>query len=393
MLTQHKGVEGWELGTPSGYMKELVAYWRNSFDWRAQESLLNQMPQFVTDIDGLAVHFVHVRSKASNAIPLIFVHGWPGSFFECSKVLPLLTDENAELSFDVVCPSLPGYGFSEAPKTPGYNPTKMAEMFNKLMLKLGYSKYVAQGGDWGGMIVARLGAYHHDNCVAVHTNFAPASPPFTRGFVPFVKSVLGLLFPSWIYNARDLPFIENMLPYMLAESGYMHIQATRPWTVAYGLEDSPVGLAAYFVEKFYAWGDTHGNVESRFSKDELLTNIMIYWVSNSIASSMRLYYEHFQANIFEEAKNFYVPVPTGIAIFPAEMMRPPLMWVSYMYNVTSYTYMEKGGHFAALEEPHTLVRDVRNFLSQVPYLLQKHHWQQKTQQQQQNQHSAAKEEL
>lgn len=367
-LDTFETADQWAYGTPAAYMKELTHYWLHSYNWTEQQAKLNQFPQFTTEIEGLSVHFLHVRSKAPNAIPLILSHGWPGSVLECTKVIPLLTDERASIPFHVVCPSLPGYGFSEAPKEPGFDPTKIASMFVQLMERLGYTEYVAQGGDWGSAITTEIGMQAPQHCRAIHINFLPTGPPSDKGMLASLKLGLSYLFPSWFYTPREIHNIREVFSVLLEESGYLHLQATKPHTVGFALNDSPVGLAAYIVEKFRTWGDCRGDVENSFSKDELLTNIMIYWVSQSITPSMRLYYEQFHTkeSVFDKGARLYVTVPTGVANFPKEVTRWPRSWVEYYYNVTHWSEMQQGGHFAALEEPQTLVSDIRVFVGALP---------------------------
>jgi pimeloyl-ACP methyl ester carboxylesterase len=356
----------WAYGTELSYMQQIVHYWINDFDWPKQEALLNQMPQFTTVIDGLRIHFVHARSSAAGALPLLFVHGWPGSFFECYKILPLLTAENASLPFHVVCPSIPGYGFSEAPKTPGYDSKKFGGIFGKLMLRLGYKEFYTQGGDWGSVITVATALTFPGNVKGAHLNFfAPRIPLYGKGIWASIKSLFTILFPRIFLSESDADKLVETPRHFLRESGYLHIQATRPQTIGYALNDSPVGLAAYIIEKFRYWSDCNGDVETRFSKDELLTNVMIYWGAACITSSMRLYYEEFHGPRNPLMVDFYLSTPTGAAIFPKEIASSPRHWLEYYYNITTYTVMPRGGHFAALEEPHLLVEDLRRFVQQV----------------------------
>lgn len=341
---------GWEYGTSLSYMRELVAYWRSGYDWRAHERRLNQLPQFTTTIDGLAVHFIHQRSPISNATPLVLIHGWPGSVVEFTRIIDRLTDPERfggtrQDAFHVVALSLPGYGFSGKPAVRGYSPRKIAEVIATLMARLGYERYGAQGGDWGGLIVRQLGHVDQAHLIGLHSNMCVAASPQgtdpTAGVPPD--------------EARR---IEALRQRMVPETGYQQIQSTKPLTLGYALNDSPVGLAAWIVEKFRAWSDSGGNVESRFSKDELLTNIMIYWVTESAPSSIRLYYE----NRVDPGSTARVDVPFACAKFPGEVFaNVPRKWVEAQYNLIQYTEMTAGGHFAALEEPVQLVDDIRKF--------------------------------
>lgn len=333
---------GWSYGTDLSYLKELCAYWRSDFDWRAQERALNRFDHFRTEIDGLGIHFIHQRSKEKNAIPLIITHGWPGSFVEFTKIIGPLTNPaghggRAEDAFHVICPSIPGYGFSDAPKKSGFGCRQMAEIFAKLMAKLGYTQYGAQGGDWGGIISAWLGAIDTAHIKGLHVNMGDA-PEETS------TEAAEELSPK---EKEDL------------ETGYAVIQATKPQSLGYALNDSPAGLAAWIVEKFHGWSDCGGNVEKKFTKDELLTNIMIYWVTQTITSSMRLYYE-IRATGPKSVPEEKVTVPTGFTLSRSvpQMHRKS---IEESYNVTYWNVMPSGGHFAALEEPELLVKDIRKF--------------------------------
>ena len=340
---------GWDYGTNLPYVKELIAYWRHGFDWRAQERRLNQFDQFKTNIDGLDIHFIHQRSKEPRALPLVLTHGWPGSFVEFTKVIGPLTDPvkyggRAEDAFDVVALSLPGFGFSDKPRAPGYGPERMAKTVAALMARLGYARYGAQGGDWGGIISRIVALNDASHVVGLHLNFCTAGPPPGPD-------------PNADVPAAELQRMQARNAYMENERGYSQIQATKPETVGYALNDSPAGLAAWIVEKFHAWCDCGGNVESRFSKDELLTNITLYWATQTAASSARIYFENRVAGPVPGR----VTVPTACALFPKEITTPPRRWVEARYNLTRWTEMPRGGHFAALEQPELLVEDVRAF--------------------------------
>jgi pimeloyl-ACP methyl ester carboxylesterase len=344
---------GWTYGAELGYVKDLVAYWRDRFDWRAQERALNRLDHFRTEIDGQQIHFVHARSKQSQALPLIISHGWPGSIVEFLKVIGPLTDPEAhggkaEDAFHVVCPSLPGYGFSEVTKTPQWDAHRMAEAFAELMRRLGYARYGAQGGDWGALITTDLGILDPTHVCGIHLNMPLALPQEERSDLTDAE--------------RD--DLAAMQMFDWEETGYQKIQGSKPQTLGYGLNDSPAGLAAWIVEKFHTWSDCGGNVESVFTKDELLTNIMIYWVTQTITSSTRLYYEVFRGGRVGFVTN-RVEVPTGVARFPKEIMRFPRKWIERHYNVTHWTLMPKGGHFAAMEQPQLFVDDVRKFFRTV----------------------------
>ena len=344
----------WEYGTNLRYLKELVTYWREKFDWRAQERRLNELEQFKTTIDGLTIHFVHRKSKQPNAMPLAMTHGWPGSFFEFTKVIGPLTDPVAHGgqptdAFHVVAVSLPGFAFSDKPQDRGYGPARMSRVLATLMARLGYTRYGVQGGDWGSSI-SRLVAINDASHVAgLHMNFCLAAPP--PGQDPNAGAS-----PVELERARARQsFLEN-------ERGYFLEQATKPQTLGYGLNDSPAGLAAWIVEKFRTWCDCGGDVEKKFTKDELLTNVMLYWATGSITSSARIYFENQRD---AGPANARVEVPTACAVFPKEISLPPRRWVEAHYNLTRWTEMPRGGHFAALEEPGLLVDDIRAFFRTV----------------------------
>jgi pimeloyl-ACP methyl ester carboxylesterase len=338
---------GWDYGTNRAYLQQLVTYWSEQYDWRAQERFLNTFPQFQTEIDGTSLHFVHVKGKGAHPFPLLISHGWPGSFFEMYKVIGPLTDPasfggDPRDAFDVVVPSLPGYGFSGPTNSRGVTVARMAEIFVSLLHDLGYERFAAQGGDWGSYITTTLGRAYPDKVIGVHLNMLP------------VRSVT----PQEITSEAEKNWLERRTQWVREESGYSHIQGTRPQTLAYGLNDSPAGLAGWIIEKFRAWSDCHGEIESVFTKDELLTNIMIYWVTQTINSSTRLYYETAHQS---ETRSERVEVPTGVAVFPAEIPVPPRSLAERFYNIQRWTEMPAGGHFAALEQPRALVEDIRAF--------------------------------
>jgi pimeloyl-ACP methyl ester carboxylesterase len=341
---------GWDYGTDLGYARELVTYWREKFDWRAQERRLNQFDQFTTNVDGLRVHFIHQRSKNPRAMPLVLTHGWPGSIFEFTKVIGPLTDPashggRAADAFHVVAISLPGFGFSGKPRERGYGPQKMAAIISTLMARLGYSRYGVQGGDWGGIISRLIALNDAEHVSGLHLNFCTVGPP------------PGASDPNAGVPPSELARMQERQSFMENERGYSQIQATKPQTLGYALNDSPAGLAAWIVEKFRAWCDCDGNVEKKFTKDELLTNITIYWTTETATSSARIYYENRVAG----GTQGRVAVPTACALFPKEITLPPRRWVEARYNLTRWTEMPRGGHFAALEEPELLVEDVREF--------------------------------
>jgi pimeloyl-ACP methyl ester carboxylesterase len=342
----------WSYGTSLAYLKELVEYWRTAYDWRVAERALNQWHHFRADVEGLGVHFIHERGTGPRPLPLLISHGWPGSVVEFVKILGPLTDPAAHGgdpadAFDVVAPSLPGYGFSDHPRSPGMHPGAIADRFAALMQQLGYARFGAQGGDWGAVITTCLGAQHPKRLVGIHLNMVIAFPPDESN-------------PAAGLSEKEMIALMEMQRFMNEETGYQRIQGTKPQTLAYALNDSPAGLAAWIVEKFRTWSDCNGQVESRFTKDELLTNIMLYWVTESAPSSVRLYCEAMRAGMFPP-RGPRVEVPTGCAIFPHEMFRPPRAWAEKAYNVQRWSELPAGGHFAAMEEPQALVEDIRAF--------------------------------
>jgi microsomal epoxide hydrolase len=345
---------GWDYGAELSYMKELLSYWLDEFDWRKQEAKLNRFDHFRTDIDGQGIHFIHARSKSENAFPVLISHGWPGSVVEFLKVIEPLTDPEAhggraEDALHVICPSLPGYGFSDPTHERGYDVQSMAEAFAKLMARLGYNRYGAQGGDWGALITTNLARIDPEHVAGIHLNMPMALPP--------PEGDEGLTNEEKAEVAEAESFEKN-------ETGYQRIQATKPQTLGFALNDSPAGLAAWIVEKFRTWSDCDGDVESCFTKDELLTNITVYWATRTITSSVRLYYETFKSL----RVGFIGPkieTPTGVARFPREIYKPPRKWVEKHYNVTHWTVMPRGGHFAAMEQPGLFADDVRRFFASI----------------------------
>ncbi|MDH6198404.1 pimeloyl-ACP methyl ester carboxylesterase [Mycobacterium frederiksbergense] len=333
-------VEDWTQGIPLDYTRELADYWANDYDWRAREAALNRFDQYTTEIDGLDIHFIHQRSPRPDAFPLALTHGWPGSVVEFHKVIEPL---NAA-GFDIVCPSLPGYGFSGKPTTTGWGVGRIAQAWDTLMGRLGYDRYGAQGGDWGAAVTTQIGR-NGGTCVGIHLNMPIARPPADLGEL----------------TEEEQQALAQAGNYRRWDSGYMKQQSTRPQTLGYGLTDSPVGQLAWIVEKFWSWMDCDGHPENVLSRDEMLDNVMLYWVTGSAASSARLYWE--SANSFGGGD--YVSVPTGVASFPKEILRASRRWCEASYNVTHFTTMPRGGHFAAFEQPELFVEDVRAFFDTV----------------------------
>lgn len=339
-------VDDWSQGIPLAYLREIVDYWRSDYDWRARETLLNQWDGFTTAIDGIDIHFLHVRSPEKNARPLVMTHGWPGSIVEFQKVIGPLTNPvahggKAEDAFHLVCPTLPGYGYSSKPATTGWGAPRIANAWNELMQRLGYEKYLAQGGDWGAIVTIHIGGQNLGNCQGIHVTLPLAGPD-----------------PDTMDNltAAEQDALTAMQFYQDWDSGYSKQQSTRPQTLGYGLADSPSGQAGWIIEKFYQWMDCDGHPENIVSKDELLDNVMLYWLTNSAASSARLYWESFGSARPEGP----IDLPAGISVFPKEIFKTSERWAKQMYSDLRYfNVLDKGGHFAAFEQPHIFVNEVR----------------------------------
>lgn len=346
----HEPVSDWSQGTPLNYMIELCNYWRSEYDWRRCEAKLNSFNPCKTVIDGLGIHFLHVRSRHAHAKPLIMTHGWPGSIVEFHKVIGPLTDPTAfggdeKDAFHVVCPSLPGYGFSDQPTETGWNLQKIGRAWGQLMARLGYDSYFAQGGDWGSAVTHSIAHTESDHCLAIHTNMPLVKPD---------PDTMNDLLPIEEKALAGMQFYEQW------DSGYSKQQATRPQTVGYGLADSPAGQAAWIVEKLMAWsdcGDKHDkHPENVFSKDEMLDNIMMYWLPNAGASSARLYWESF-STFFSDP----IEIPVGCSVFPKELFLTSRRWAEKQYHqLIHFNEVERGGHFAAFEQPELFVREIRD---------------------------------
>ena len=345
-------VDDWSQGVPLSYTQELARYWADEYDWRATEARLNRLDHFVTRLDGpggadpLDIHFVHQRSPHPDAVPLLITHGWPGSIVEFDAAVDALVDPvshggDAADAFHVVMPSLPGYGFSAKPTKPGWGVEQIAAAWAQLMERLGHDRFIAQGGDWGSAVTTQIGR-NGGACIGIHTNMPVGRPS-----------------PEQLEDPRpdELAAIEARKYYQDWDSGYSTQQATRPQTLGYGLVDSPVGQMAWIVEKFWRWTDCDGHPETAISRDLMLDNVMLYWLNGAGASSGRLYWESFKGFGGRDR----VEVPTGVASFPKEIIRGPRRWVENTYNVTHWTDMPRGGHFAAFEQPDLFVADVRAF--------------------------------
>lgn len=338
-------VDDWSQGIPLSYVQEVCAYWGEKYDWRSREALLNQWPQFTTELDGIDIHFIHIKSKHEDAMPLVITHGWPGSVVEFQKVLGPLTDPtahggDANDAFHVVCPSLPGYGFSGKPAKTGTSVDKIGAMWGQLMARLGYDKYAAQGGDWGAMVTSAIGIQDTEHCLGIHLNM-PVVAPDPETMSDMTEQEKSALAGIAYYNEQG--------------SGYSKQQSTRPQTLGYGLTDSPSGQAAWVLEKFHAWTDCNGHPENVLGRDELLDNVMLYWLSGNAASSGRLYWESFNSVAMDD-----ITIPVGCSIFPKEIFRCSRRWAEKRFkNIIHWNDMKEGGHFAAFEQPQAYVDEVR----------------------------------
>ncbi|MGQ0538769.1 MAG: epoxide hydrolase family protein [Gemmatimonadaceae bacterium] len=341
---------GWQYGSDLGYMKDLVAYWRDRYDWRQHEADLNAYRQFTVPLAGIDLHYIHEEGRGPRPLPLLLCHGWPGSVWEFHKLIPLLSDPvrfggDSKDAFTVVAPSLPGFGFSFSPGQPRLGVVEIADCLAALMTQvLDYPRWGAHGGDWGCLIATRLGHAHGARLAGIHLTNA------------FIRPSLDEVSASDEMRA----YHEETERWEREEAGYLAIQGTRPQTLAYALTDSPIGLAAWLVEKFRAFSDCGGNLERRFTKDELLTNITLYWSTSAIHSSFWVYYAH-RHQPWVSSREKPITTPTGYADFPAEIVRPPQALVARYFNLRRWTAMFAGGHFAALEEPEALARDLREF--------------------------------
>lgn len=338
----------WAYGTSVGFMRELVAHWIDCYDWRATEAGLNAWPQFVTRLDDVDVHFLHVPGKGPDPKPLLLSHGWPGSILEFMKLIPLLTDPaahggDARDAFTVVVPSLPGYTLSFRENQPRKALPAIGDLFDRLMQRLGHTRYAAQGGDWGSFVTAWLGANRPEHLRGIHLNLMP----LRRDAAMFANP-----------TAEEKRYLGELDLFLREETGYQAIQGTRPQTLAFALSDSPVGLAAWLVEKYRAWTDCDGDPRNALSFDEMLGNICLYWFTNCIGSSFWPYYARLHGKWPVDGR---VEVPTGYCEFPREILRPPRAAAERVFNIRRWTVMQRGGHFAALEQPEALAGEIRAF--------------------------------
>lgn len=339
--------QDWSYGTDLNYLKELVGYWRNDFDWKKQQAALNSFAQFRMEIDGQWLHYIHQQSPHAHARPLLICHGWPGSIAEFLELIPRLTEPEkfggkAEDACHVICPSLPGYAFSDAATETGMNTRAMARKMIQLMAGLDYPHYLAQGGDWGAMITRHIADLDPDHCEAIHLNMVLAFPPE------------GMDDPMSVVSDEEKKQMAESQAFMQDGMGYFQLQSTRPQTLGYALQDSPLGLCAWLTEKYRDWTDCEGEIRNCISWDQLLTIISLYWFTDSICSSTRIYYE--------ERHNpqllTTISLPTGAAVYPKELVQPPRAWAEATYPLVHYSSPAKGGHFAALEQPQIFAEDL-----------------------------------
>ncbi|MBL6689466.1 MAG: epoxide hydrolase [Pseudomonadales bacterium] len=344
-------VDDWSQGVPLRYHREFCQYWASEYNWYDTQDRLNRFPQYKTAIDDLDIHFIHAKSSHEDATPIIITHGWPGSIVEFHKIIEPLTEPtkhggDAADAYHVVCPSLPGYGFSGKPNATGWNIPKIAEAWDTLMQRLGYESYYAQGGDWGSAVTTGIGIQNLGRCEAIHVNMPNARATKAARENPDETDKIALA-GAGFYRQWD--------------SGYSKQQSTRPQTLGYGLSDSPIGQSAWILEKFYQWTDCNGHPENVLTRDELLDNIMFYWLTNSGASSARLYWESFN-KAFGRGEDNTVKLPTGVSSYPKEIVRTPRSWAEQRYtNIQYWNDLDKGGHFAAFEQPELFVSELRAF--------------------------------
>jgi microsomal epoxide hydrolase len=348
---------GWRYGTNQKYLRDFAEHWLARFDWRTQEAEMNRFAHYRADVDGIGIHFIHERGKGDRPLPMVLTHGYPDSFVRFLKLIPMLTDPaahggDAADAFDVVVPSLPGYGFSDKPSTSGVT-FQIGALWHKLMTNvLGYQRFAAHGGDWGSTVTEQLARSHADSVVGIHLTDVPFWHLFQK--------------PDDLSRDEE-KFLAKNTTWQRTDGAYALIQGTRPYTLSSGLNDSPVALAAWILDKFQAWSDCHGDLETRFTKDELLTNITIYWSTQTVGSSFLPYFDFMNSGpltwMAEAFKQWTgsTAVPAAFAIFPKDISQPPREWAERFFNVQRWTEMPRGGHFAAMEEPELLVEDIRTF--------------------------------
>ncbi len=346
-------VADWSYGTDPQYLNGLIGYWRTAFDWRKQELRLNALPQFRTEVSGLNIHFIHVRAKRPDAIPLLMCHGWPGGINEFEKIIePLTNPQSAALpAFHLIIPSMPGYGYSDAAPPGVANVAYIADLWGELMQLLGYERFAVQGGDWGAWVTIAISRRMPERVIGAHLNYIPAR------YLPAPDKQTA--------TPEEREYLEKRRIWTEDENGYGQIQGTKPQTLGFALSDSPTGLAAWIVEKFYSWSGCNGDIELTFTKDELLTNVSLYWFSNSMLTAMALYKESRREMSENPWPPYVSPVPIAVARFPDEIPFPPRSHASKFLNITRWTEIQSGGHFAALENPRDLTQDIQAFFASL----------------------------
>ncbi|SHK31773.1 Pimeloyl-ACP methyl ester carboxylesterase [Maribacter aquivivus] len=337
---------GWLYGTNLGYLKELSDYWSTDFSWRAVEEKINSFPNFIATLSGSKIHFLHIKSTKKNAVPLIITHGWPGSFLEMLKIITYLNNSD-ELAFHLVIPSIRGFGFSEKPLEKGNDYGANAKLWHQLMQELGYINYGVQGGDIGAGISIKMAQYYPENIIGLHLNYISDS------YKPFPKD-------QEKCNREIEAYKKYVKEWTASEGAYALVHSTKPLSLAYGLNDSPVGLCAWIIEKFHAWSDNDGQLKNCFSKDELLANVSLYWFTQTIHSSIRMYHE-ISSNPLHFNEDDYITVPVGFAKFPKEIPIPPRSYLKKGFNIVHWSELSKGGHFPAMEQPEILANDIIGF--------------------------------
>lgn len=341
----------WQLGTNANYLKDLCDYWQHKYNWKKNEDFLNSFSHFKTSVDGTEIHFVHEKGKGKKSAPILLIHGYPDSFVRYLKIIPLLTASDKDgLSFDLVIPSIPGYGFSEIPKAPGMNQQRIAEIFTKLMTEeLSYENFIVHGGDWGSGISEQMAINSPQHLKGIHLTDIPWYHLFA--------------IPNDGMTEKEKKYMQDGQQWSQTEGGYAMILSTRPHSLGYALNDSPIGMAGWMIEKFYNWSDCKGDLESVYTKDELLTNLTIYWATQTIQSANRLYAEAAAATrqFIQKKEIRRVEVPTGVAIFPKDMVPAPREFAERIFNIQQWTEMPRGGHFTAMEQPELFADDIRKF--------------------------------
>ncbi|SIT11646.1 Pimeloyl-ACP methyl ester carboxylesterase [Zobellia uliginosa] len=340
----------WKYGTSLSYIKTLAGYWLEEFDWRIIEKEINSFPNFIAEVDGNQIHFLHIKSKKKKATPLIITHGWPGSFLEMLKIIPYLT-ESEDMAFDLVIPSIIGFGFSKKPRENGSDYGFNADLWHKLMLKLGYKRYGLQGGDIGAGISIKIAQKYPESVIGLHLNYISDS------YEPYFKENESI-------DTHIVKFRKYTQMWNEQEGAYALVHSTKPLSLAYGLNDSPIGLCAWILEKFKAWSDNNGAIENSFTKQELLANVTLYWFTQTIHSSIRMYHE-IGNNPLKFGKNDFVKTPVGFARFPKEIPLPPRDYIEKGFNLIHWTEMPRGGHFPALEQPKLLADDIIRFFKKL----------------------------